>query len=44
MNMERNILQENMRRFKTLNLTEQEAQPQTATSAGNLDIQKSWKY
>lgn len=41
MNMETNILQENMRRFKTLNLTEQEAQPQTATSAGNLDIQKA---
>lgn len=44
--MERNILQENMRRFKTLNLSEQEEQPQPApasnapTSSG-LDMQKA---
>src|SRR6056300_1008196 len=46
MNMERNILQENMKRFKTLNLKEQEDQPQPAPSSNaptssGLDMQKA---
>ena len=44
--MERNILQENMRKFKTLNLLEQEEQPQpaptsNAPTSGGLDMQKA---
>jgi len=44
--MERNILQENMKRFKTLNLLEQEEQPQpapasNAPASGGLDMQKA---
>jgi len=44
--MERNILQENMKRFKTLNLSEQEEQPQpapasNAPASGGLDMQKA---
>ena len=42
--MERNILQENMRRFKTLNLSEQEEQPtSSAASAGGLDMEQALK-
>lgn len=40
--MERNILQENMRRFGTLNLKEQEEQPtSSAPAAGGLDMKKA---